>query len=84
MQGMTALPNSHVALLRQWIKRAIAGYWTHGGYMNWDTGLGFDRWHQAKKLGLTQQALIGIAADRRAAALARVGRSGRSGCSTAA
>ena len=22
-------------------RRAIAGYWTHGGYMNWDSGLGF-------------------------------------------
>jgi hypothetical protein len=60
-QGMKALPNSHIALLRQWVKRAIAGYWTHSGYMNWDTGFGFERWHQAKKLGLTQQALIGIA-----------------------
>jgi hypothetical protein len=60
-QGMKALPNSHIALLRQWTKRAIDGYWTHSGYMNWDTGFGFERWHQAKKLGLTQQALIGIA-----------------------
>jgi hypothetical protein len=60
-QGMKALPNSHIALLRQWTKRVIAGYWTHSGYMNWDTGFGFERWHQAKKLGLTQQALIGVA-----------------------
>ena len=59
--GMAALPNAHVALLRDWVKRAIAGYWTHAGYLNWDTGFGFDRWHQAKKLGLAQQALIGIA-----------------------
>ena len=41
--------------------RVLAGYWTHGGYVNWDTGFGFRRWHQAKKLGLSQQALIGIA-----------------------
>ena len=41
--------------------RVLAGYWTHGGYLNWDTGFGFERWHQAKKLGLSQQALIGIA-----------------------
>ena len=39
----------------------LAGYWTHAGYMNWDSGLGFQRWHQAKKFGLTQQALIGLA-----------------------
>ena len=48
-------------LLRQWLMRVLAGYWTHGGYVNWDTGFGFRRWHQAKKLGLSQQALIGIA-----------------------
>jgi hypothetical protein len=48
-------------LLRQWLMRVLAGYWTHGGYMNWDTGFGFRRWHQAKKLGLSQQALLGIA-----------------------
>ena len=49
------------ASIRRWIRRAMAGYWTHAGYMNWDSGLGFERWHQAKKLGLAQQALIGIA-----------------------
>jgi hypothetical protein len=48
-------------LLRQWLMRVLAGYWTHGGYLNWDTGFGFRRWHQTKKLGLSQQALIGIA-----------------------
>ncbi len=48
-------------LLKQWLMRVLAGYWTHGGYVNWDTGFGFRRWHQAKKLGLSQQALIGIA-----------------------
>ena len=26
-------------LLRQWLMRVLAGYWTHGGYVNWDTGL---------------------------------------------
>ena len=31
--------------------------------MNWDTGLGFERWHQGKKLGLTQEALIGLASS---------------------
>ena len=40
---------------------SISGYWTHAGYMNWDSGLGFERWHQGKKLGLTQEALIGLA-----------------------
>jgi hypothetical protein len=59
--GMPAPAAPEQALLRQWVKRALAGYWTHSGYLNWDSGLGFARWHQGKKLGLAQQALIGIA-----------------------
>ena len=48
------------ALLRDWVRRALAGYWTHAGYLNWDTGLGFQRWHQRKKVALAQRR-----ADRR-------------------
>ena len=59
--GMAPLPPAGRGLVRRWIRRAIAGYWTHGGYLNWDTGLGFERWHLGKKFGLAQQALIGIA-----------------------
>ena len=59
--GMAPLAGRARRLMREWTRRAIAGYWTHAGYMNWDSGLGFKRWHQAKKLGLTQQALIGMA-----------------------
>jgi hypothetical protein len=62
--GMPAPSAAQRRLLAEWIRRALAGYWTHGGYMNWDSGLGFHRWHQAKKLGLTQQTLIGIASAR--------------------
>ena len=63
--GMAPLSRAGRSLVRRWERRAIAGYWTHGGYLNWDSGLGFDRWHQAKKLGLAQLALIGIAQARR-------------------
>ena len=59
--GMTALDGPRLGLMRRWARRVLAGYWTHAGYLNWDTGLGFKRWHQAKKLGLAQQALIGLA-----------------------
>ncbi len=62
--GMPAPGGSRLRLLRNWVRRAITGYWTHSGYMNWDTGFGFERWHQAKKMGLVQQALIGVASAR--------------------
>ncbi|HKE81027.1 MAG TPA: hypothetical protein VKB54_17040 [Solirubrobacteraceae bacterium] len=52
---------SRLRLLREWVRRALAGYWTHSGYANWDSGFGFERWHQTKKLALMQQALIGVA-----------------------
>ena len=55
-------PPAQLDLLRDWVRRVIAGYWTHSGYLNWDTGLGFHRWHQRKKVGLAQLALIGVAA----------------------
>jgi hypothetical protein len=62
--GMRAPAPAGRALLRAWVRRVLAGGWTHAGYLNWDSGLGFDRWHQAKKLGLTQQALLGVAQAR--------------------
>ena len=52
---------ARLRLLRAWVRRAVAGYWTHAGYLNWDTGYGFARWHQTKKLMLAQQTLIGLA-----------------------
>ena len=61
-QGMAAPGGAGRALLRSWLLRVVAGYWTHAGYLNWDTGYGFRRWHQSQKLGLAQQALIGVAA----------------------
>ena len=68
----------------QWIKRVISGYWTHSGYMNWDSGLGFDRWHQGKKFGLTQEALIGVATGAtRCSPGAEYGALGEVRCSTA-
>lgn len=59
--GMKPLPAHARRLLRSWLRRVLAGYWTHAGYMNWDTGFGFRRWHQTKKLALSEQALLGIA-----------------------
>jgi hypothetical protein len=59
--GMPALDAGRAQVLRSWSERVLCGYWTHAGYLNWDTGLGFKRWHQGKKLGLSQAALLGMA-----------------------
>ena len=56
-------PPARIALLRAWVRRALAGYWTHGGDLNWDSGLGFRRWRQRKKVPLAQHALLGIATE---------------------
>jgi hypothetical protein len=62
--GMDALlPRQRDALLA-WVERVLCGYWTHAGYLNWDTGASYRRWHQGKKLGLAQAALLGIATAR--------------------
>ncbi len=60
-RGMRPLPPADEELLRRWMRRVLAGYWTHTGYLSWDTGFSFGRWHQMKKLALAQQALIAIA-----------------------
>ena len=46
--GMPSLPSSAATLLRAWAERLLDGEWTHAGYLNWDTGLGFRRWHLAR------------------------------------
>ena len=61
-RGMAPPSAAGRGLLRQWLLRVVTGYWTHAGYLNWDTGYGFRRWHHSKKIGLAQQALVGIAA----------------------
>jgi hypothetical protein len=55
------LPRQRAALLA-WVERVLCGYWTHAGYLNWDTGASFRRWHQSTKFSLAQNALLGIAA----------------------
>ena len=56
-----ALEPSEIATIRAWLERVLCGYWTHAGYLNWDTGLSFARWHQAKKHGLCLPSLMAIA-----------------------
>ena len=59
--GMPRASGRVRGLFAGWIRRALAGYWTHAGYLNWDTGYGLRRWHQTIKVPLAQQALIGMA-----------------------
>jgi hypothetical protein len=56
-------PPAQLGKLHEWVRRVLSGYWTHSGYLNWDSGLGFSRWHQRKKMGLAELALIGVAAE---------------------
>jgi hypothetical protein len=60
--GMPDVDPAGKVVLRRWMTRVLAGYWTHAGYLNWDTGFGFRRLHQAKKLPLAQEGLLAIAA----------------------
>ncbi len=43
--GMRPLAAGQLRLLRAWAQRVLYGEWTHTGYLNWDTGLGSNRWH---------------------------------------
>jgi hypothetical protein len=60
--GMPDISRRDKTIIRQWMLRVLTGYWTHAGYLNWDTGFGFRRLHQAKKLPLAQEGLLAIAA----------------------
>ena len=59
--GMEPLSPRRRAALLAWVERVLCGYWTHAGYLNWDTGASFRRWHQGTKFGLAQGALLAIA-----------------------
>ena len=41
--------------------RLLAGSWTHGGYLNWDTGYGHGRWHSGQYWAFAQQGLLAMA-----------------------
>ena len=63
--GMQPLASGDVAQLRAWVTRILAGYWTHAGYLNWDTGHGLNRWHSGQFFAFAQQSLLAIAAAPR-------------------
>ena len=63
--GMRPLPASSIRRMRAWVTRLLAGSWTHAGYLNWDTGKGWGRWHSAQYWAFAQQGLLTIATSPR-------------------
>ncbi len=59
--GMAPLDRNHHALLEAWVERTLMGYWTHAGFLNWDSGLGLTRWQIGKTFAFAQQGLLAIA-----------------------
>jgi hypothetical protein len=59
--GAKPLPARSLTLLRRWVTRLLAGSWTHAGYLNWDTGHGWHRWHSGQYWAFAQQGLLAIA-----------------------
>jgi hypothetical protein len=63
--GMAALAPEQIRLLRAWVEHIVCGYWTHAGYLNWDTGFSFKRWHVGRTFALARQGLLAIALSPR-------------------
>ena len=62
--GMAPLPTPHERLLRAWVRRALYGYWTHAGFLSWDTGMGFRRWMKGKYWAYAHRGLLAMATAR--------------------
>ena len=71
-------------LLRGWTQRDLYGYWTHAGFMNWDTGWSYERWMKGKAWAYGQQGLLAIATSPQFQTRQARGAAGRSTSSTAA
>lgn len=63
--GMRPLPHEDMRRLRGWTQRVLYGYWTHAGFMNWDTGWSYERWMKGKAWAYGQQGLLAIATSPR-------------------
>ena len=71
--GMQPIAPEYMVLLRAWIEHIVYAYWTHGGYLNWDTGYGFKRWHAGRTWAFAQQGLLAIATSPRFHNVAELG-----------
>jgi hypothetical protein len=61
---MEPLSRSQARTLRAWVTRALPAYWTHSGYLNWDTGLYLYRWHLSRYWAWSCQGLLAIATSQ--------------------
>jgi hypothetical protein len=62
--GMRPLSARQARVLRAWVSRALPAYWTHSGYLNWDTGLYLYRWHLSRYWAWSCQGLLAIASSK--------------------
>jgi hypothetical protein len=62
--GMRPISRRQARTLRAWVARALPAYWTHSGYLNWDTGLYLYRWHLSRYWAWSCQGLLAIASSQ--------------------
>jgi hypothetical protein len=62
--GMKPISEAQARTLRAWVRRALPAYWTHSGYLNWDTGLYLYRWHLSRYWAWSAQGLLAIATSQ--------------------
>lgn len=56
--GMRPLNSRQIAAYRAWSRHILFGTWTHGGYLNWDSGLGSARRHILQYWGFSLESLV--------------------------
>ncbi|MFM8560910.1 MAG: hypothetical protein ACKOB9_02290 [Solirubrobacterales bacterium] len=66
-RGMKRLSYGQEARFRRWAKRIVTGEWTHGGWPNWDSGRGYERWQVINYFPWCAAGLGTIAASNRLA-----------------
>jgi hypothetical protein len=63
-RGMRPISVAHGRTLRAFVRRSLSAYWTHSGYLNWDTGLYLYRWHLSRYWAWSCQGLLAIASSK--------------------
>lgn len=61
-QGMPRLSPAYEEKMRRWSDRLTRGEWTHSGWPNWDTGLGYERWQLINYFAWCVDGLVALSA----------------------